>query len=638
MALRDWLRPPRPLLALLLTTSLASATALAWMGWRLIGKERAAEAQRLQEQLEAAADRIAAGLRGSLAETAERLSAWTTTPPAAGETPVEGLLLVFEERGLRAYPPERLVYRPFLAPRPEPAAASFARAEAVEFQQDRLVEAEGLYRELAGSKDPALQAGAMLRLARVLMKQGKRQAGLEAYGRLAALGTVPVAGAPAELVARHARCSIFDGNGDKAAARRETERLRGDLETGRWSLTRGQFEFYWSETARLLGAGDAAPPRAALAEAAAVAWAEFQREPSPRGLRTVWIDARPWLILWRAGAGRQATLVVQPEPFLKRALGDGRFRCELLDAEGRVVSGQKGNQGRAAVRTFAATQLPWTLSVTHARPEPGSAAGRERFLLLGVAAMVGFLVVGSYFMARTIRREAAVARLQSDFVSAVSHEFRSPLTSMRQLSEMLTLGRVPGEERRKQYYGTLVRETRRLQRLVETLLNFGRMEAGASQYRFEKLDPAELVRLVAAEFEPFLSAEGRRIEVSVSTDGQWVEADPEALSLALRNLIDNALKYSPGRPAVWVDCAGSGEHVAIRVRDEGIGIGAGEQRAIFRKFVRGSGAQQVNAKGTGVGLAMVQHIVRAHGGEIQLESEPGKGSTFTVLLPAVTSI
>ena len=111
-----------------------------------------------------------------------------------------------------------------------------------------------------------------------------------------------------------------------------------------------------------------------------------------------------------------------------------------------------------------------------------------------------------------------------------------------------------------------------------------------------------------------------------------IDADPEAIAVALRNLVDNALKYSPNHPTVWVEWGIEGQHVAIRVRDRGAGIAQDERKAIFRKFVRGTAA--ANVKGSGVGVAMVRHIVAAHGGEITVESEPGAGSTFTMLLPA----
>jgi signal transduction histidine kinase len=202
---------------------------------------------------------------------------------------------------------------------------------------------------------------------------------------------------------------------------------------------------------------------------------------------------------------------------------------------------------------------------------------------------------------------------------------------MRQLSEMLLAGRVPSEERRDKYHATLVRETQRLQRLVEALLNFGRMEAGARPYRFEEVDAAQLAQRVAAEFETEIAA-GRHIELC-GNGGCRFQADPEALSVALRNLVDNALKYSPNHRTVWLEWGMEKSSVAIRVRDRGAGIAPAERKEIFRKFVRGTAAADGNVKGSGVGLAMVRHIVDAHHGQIQMESEVGEGSTFTVLLP-----
>jgi signal transduction histidine kinase len=287
------------------------------------------------------------------------------------------------------------------------------------------------------------------------------------------------------------------------------------------------------------------------------------------------------------------------------------------------------------VRLATETQLPWSLYVTGSRSPSGeTTTARQRLMLLGLGTVVIFLIAGTYFVARAIRHEIAVSRLQSDFVATVSHEFRSPLTAMRQLSEILALGRVSDEERRQKYYDTLVGETRRLQGLVETLLNFGKMEEGARQYRFEQIDVSELVEGVVAEFASQLAASGRRIELTHAPAGCPIEADAEALALAVRNLIDNALKYSPGQPAVSVEWGRENGAIAIRVRDRGMGIPTAEQPLIFQKFVRGSAAVAANVKGTGVGLAMVSHVVRAHGGEVRVESATNEGSTFTIVLPA----
>jgi signal transduction histidine kinase len=241
--------------------------------------------------------------------------------------------------------------------------------------------------------------------------------------------------------------------------------------------------------------------------------------------------------------------------------------------------------------------------------------------------------VGGYFTTRAVSRELAVSRLQSDFVSAVSHEFRTPLTSMLHLTDLLDRGIVSDEDRRRQYYAALAHDTTRLHRLVESLLNFGRMEAGAFEYRFEPVDLAVLAGDVVAEFRKEFASSGHRFELHAEDGLPPLRVDREALSRALWNLLDNAVKYSPGRPAIWVDLAREGKRVALRVRDQGPGIPVEEQKEIFNKFVRGSAARASSVKGTGVGLAMVRHTVRAHGGEVRVESRLGEGGTFTILLP-----
>ncbi len=600
--LREWLKPPKSLLLILVLLSLVSVSAVGWFGFKLLEQDRMVQAQRRQERLEQAADRIAATLRGTLAETGERLSAWLATPPVAGK-PDDGVLLIVEENSVTAYPAGRLLYYPAPSQEPEAPAEVFAEGELLEFLQAQPGKAVDTYVVLAESRNPAVRAGALLRLARVLARLGRREESRAAYTRLAAIGGVRVAGAPAELVARHAL-------GDAS--------LREDLLRGRWHLTRGQFEFYFG--------GPPPEDRQALAEAAALAWSAA----GARGQTTVWAGGHPFFVMWRTGGARRAVLVEAP-----RIPAGEEAACAAVDSEGRVVMGRRDRADRSAIRPAAESQLPWTLYVSGAPNPPGSGLPEgRRFLLLGMGVMVLFLIAGTYFIARAIRREMEFSRMQSDFVSTVSHEFRSPLTSIRQLSEILELGRVPSEERRQMYYTTLVRETQRLQRLVEALLNFGRMEAGARPYRFEEIETATLVHRVAGEFEAQVSA-GRRIELSGPEATCAINADPDALSVVLRNLIDNALKYSPEHPAIWVQWGVEQAQVAIRVRDEGLGITSAERRSIFRKFVRGSAAAAANVKGSGVGLAMVKHIIAAHHGEIRVDSTPGSGSTFTVRLPAL---
>jgi signal transduction histidine kinase len=231
-----------------------------------------------------------------------------------------------------------------------------------------------------------------------------------------------------------------------------------------------------------------------------------------------------------------------------------------------------------------------------------------------------------------------VARLQADFVAAVSHEFRTPLTAVRQLAELLVKGRVSSDARRQQFYETLLYESERLQRLVDGLLNFGRMEAGQMRYRFESVDPETFVREIVSDFEREVAGRGYRIELHGDGSLPPIRADRESLARVFWNLLDNAVKYSPENRTVWVDLANAGpasRRLAVRVRDQGIGIPAAEQKEIFRKFVRGTASKDASIQGTGVGLAMARQIVAAHGGDIFVESQLGEGSVFTVLLPVL---
>jgi signal transduction histidine kinase len=345
--------------------------------------------------------------------------------------------------------------------------------------------------------------------------------------------------------------------------------LRVAMREGRWRLTRGQFLHYWPD--------EEAPPEAELAESAVQSWRHWRDASAPEG---EWTEGA-WTLLWRGNA------------------------AYLLPAESL-------RPGAEAVRP------------------PGSGSQREREALIvgGLAVVVAFLAAGSYFIGRAIRREVEVARMKQDFVSAVSHEFRTPLTSIRQFAEILAAGRITNDDRRMRYYLELEEQAGRLQRLVDTLLNFGLMESGARQYRLVAVSLPELVERIVREFP--LDGSGRRIERIGGS--LMVQADGEALGVVLRNLIDNALKYSPGQPAVWVEWRREGTDAVVSVRDRGVGIPSPERTTIFQKFCRGSAAAATQAGGSGVGLAMVAQIASAHGSEIELESVPGQGSTFTLRL------
>jgi signal transduction histidine kinase len=432
---------------------------------------------------------------------------------------------------------------------------------------------------------------------------------------------------------------------------REASALCADLLNGRWRLMRGAYRFYAQETRRWFIPNSNFQAReqdaVALAAAVEVLWEEWQRirrgEGPSAGRRSLWVNERSVLLLWRSTPERLVAQAAGPHYLesqwrvaLQPLVDRQRVRLTLTDADGHPVLGQLvGNASPQVVRIAADTQLPWTLHVSSADPGADLAqlADRRRLQLAGLALMAMLLLVGGYFITRAVTRELEVARLQSDFVSAVSHEFRTPLASLRQLSELLADGRVSSDDRRRQYYEALRRESERLHRLVEGLLDFGRMEAGAREYRFETIDPVALVQNVGREFAQEVAERGYVLEFDLDGSLPAIRADREALSRTLWNLLDNAVKYSPACKTVWIEATQLDNRLAIRVRDQGLGISADEQPHIFKKFVRAASADVAGVKGTGLGLAMVQHIVAAHGGEIRVESQPDVGSTFTIVLP-----
>jgi signal transduction histidine kinase len=375
----------------------------------------------------------------------------------------------------------------------------------------------------------------------------------------------------------------------------------------------------------------------AVALAEAVAWLAGKEKPTPgdSGRACIVRQGRLVTVLWTRGSEGLRVLAAGPSYLERRWLAPLAPLADELRVEFAV---KEMNPGIAAAteRPSSTTGLPWTVLVAtkDLQAQMGEFAGR-RNLLLGVFALLAIVIAaGSYSVARAVAHEFAVMRLQSDFVSAVSHEFRTPLTSLRQLSETLNEGRPLDDERRAKYYQALDRATRRLYKLVEGLLDFGRMESRAMVYRKQDLDAGALVASVVDEFEREAGDRGYQMELQSADNLPLISADPEALGRAVWNLLDNAAKYSPECKTIWVEIEREGAGLAIRVRDRGLGIPEVEQAGILRKFVRGTAAQTLGVKGTGIGLAMVKHIVEAHGGTLRLESAPGRGSIFSILLPA----
>lgn len=257
------------------------------------------------------------------------------------------------------------------------------------------------------------------------------------------------------------------------------------------------------------------------------------------------------------------------------------------------------------------------------------------FLILGCLSL---LIIGGLVLTKHIvSKEMALARLKSDFVSNVSHELRTPLALIRLYAETLELGRITTPEKKQQYYRIVRKESERLTALINNILDFSRIEAGHKEYEFRNTDIAELVRNTLESYRYQIEQQGFAFEESIDTNLPAVPVDREAIARALVNLVNNALKYSTDEKFLGVKLYRDNGVVKLEVADHGIGIARRDQSKIFEKFYRAGDPLVHNTKGSGLGLSLVRHITQAHGGEIAVESTPGKGSKFILSLPLASA-
>jgi signal transduction histidine kinase len=256
---------------------------------------------------------------------------------------------------------------------------------------------------------------------------------------------------------------------------------------------------------------------------------------------------------------------------------------------------------------------------------------RNDFLILtGLSLLLAGGIILTY---RNISREMALARLKSDFVSNVSHELRTPLSLIRLYAETLELGRLKSEAKCQEYYSIIRKESERLSALINNILDFSRIEAGRKEYDFRDTDVGELVHNTLESYRYQIEQNGFAFEERIAPDVPHLRVDREALARSLLNLVNNALKYSQDRKFIGVNVFRDNGTVKLEVVDHGIGIPEDEQSKIFEKFYRVGDPLVHNTKGSGLGLSLVRHVVTAHGGQVLVDSAPGRGSKFTIRLP-----
>lgn len=316
----------------------------------------------------------------------------------------------------------------------------------------------------------------------------------------------------------------------------------------------------------------------------------------------------------------------------------------ILDNDGAYVIGTA--EPKAAPVATQSLDSPfrfWQVGVfLNEEPSPPAGDfGRLLWLWL-IALLLLSIFFGAYFFIRFAREQAHLSELKSTFVSRVSHELRTPLTSIKMLAEHLDIQfRQPSAAsnqelrmRTGQYLGVIRRESDRLGRLIENILDFSRIERGVKQYNFEYELPAVVLRKAIDSFRPHAEAQGFTIQSEIDDLLPELFWDADAMMQALLNLLSNAVKYSDKEKIVTVRAFRSKSHVHIEVEDQGIGISPAQLPRVFDEFYRID--QKLNSKrqgGVGLGLTLVHHIIQAHQGAIRVRSVEGKGSTFSLTLP-----
>ena len=297
---------------------------------------------------------------------------------------------------------------------------------------------------------------------------------------------------------------------------------------------------------------------------------------------------------------------------------------EVTDANGeQLLKSEFIPENTSPINTVFPSNLPsWSLTLY---PENSGLidslfrTDRSLFLYIFIAIVI-ILAFGLFFTLQTVNNELHLSKMKSYFISTVSHEFKSPLTSIRQMAEMLVRDRVPSAERQRKYYTSILKQSERLSHLIDNILDFSKMEEGYELFHFEKADIIPVLKDAVESFQQNIADKGFHINLAIPEPLPDVVFDREAMEQVIHNLLDNACKYSGDSREIEVDLLSKGNKIVISIRDYGIGIKKEDHDKIFSRFYRAGDELTQTVKGSGIGLTIVKQIVEAHNGTIDVES------------------
>ncbi|MEN9786081.1 MAG: hypothetical protein RLZZ299_1345 [Pseudomonadota bacterium] len=504
------------------------------------------------------------------------------------------------------------------------------------------------------AKDPATRAWAQILRANTLVAEGKTSEAEAAYRRVAAddaavrdprgfrlgdlarlrLGELqrtrePLSGDAAlrRLVEDVVEQAWLVGVGAEGAIARRALATVASRGTNAWTrawqarLAERSEQAYWAqrllpELDVLLGAGRPSRP-----SEPGVSWS---RTPSAVWA-TAWKDDGRIVFAFDAGA-----LSAEVERAAERLTADeGDLRVILVSPEQRTPSAALGTD-------VLSTRLAgWRAAAVPRDPEALAARQAEERLRGSGIVLLSILLlgVGAFASARLVQRELDLARDKADFAAHVSHELRSPITQIRLKAEALQLGLATSQEATARYYDAIVRESERLSRLVDNMLDFAAIERGVKKYTLRPGDLGGTIHRTVESARVAMETRRMTIELQLPDDLPPVWHDVDAVSQVMTNLLSNAAKYGQDAGWIGVTVEASPEEVRVAVSDRGIGIAREEQEHVFQQYWRSADPQARRRKGTGIGLTIVKYVMEAHGGRVVLQSAPGQGTTFTLHFP-----
>lgn len=542
------------------------------------------------------------------------------------------------------------------------------------YEQAEQAEIQGMIEE-AGERYSNLQVSAINphergmvfnAMGRICSRLGQYDEAIKIYGRLLTEcpGAVAMNGSLLGVLARFEIAECYRQKGDFRTAIEECSQMLRDIRLGRLTCSEQECFYYGKETETLvaglatntalqdvantfrLQARLSANARQADMMSGMLGKLSFAKKTNEWSY--IALPDKRFLAGYQAAANPSPEIVVfildldQWTSAIAAAVTQGwkyaePFDYEIWDAQQRVVYASSSHPLQHPItRQPFSVRLPgWELGISIQPSESIKATVRLRMVMIAGMIFVMLVVIVSslYGMVFMLRKEAELSAMKSDFVSSVSHEMRTPLTTIRTIAEMFQWDRVRNKQKAMEYINHIAEEAQRLTRLINKVLDFSRMDSGRQSYVFAPVDMRSIVASAIKAFETGAAEDGYRVNLTLPPSLPNVRADKDAIMEVLMNLLDNAAKYSPDHKEIDVSVFQKGQMVVIEVLDRGIGIDPRKIGRIFERFYRGEDELTRQTPGTGIGLAVVNYIVEAHHGRVEVRSVRGKGSVFSIILP-----